>query len=81
MLLYKRIDNINTAEPSSSHIMAALCTEDRSTVHWLGGGGGCRATSQVFITQTNVNKIEDYNHLNSNQEQKFTTWEELFFCC
>jgi hypothetical protein len=57
------------------------------TVHCLGGGGGggcareirLRATTQVFITETNVYKTEDYDHLNPNHKQDITTWEELFF--
>ncbi len=48
----------------------------------LGGGGGerLRGTTQVFVTVTNVNKIQDRNHLNPNRKQRFTMWEELFFC-
>jgi hypothetical protein len=49
----------------------------------LGEGGGgekrLRAT-QVCVTGTNVNKIEVHNPLNPNYKQRFTTWEELFFC-
>jgi hypothetical protein len=44
-----------------------------------GGGAGLRAT-QVSIKETNVNKIEDFNHLNSNHKQRFTRWDDLFFC-
>jgi hypothetical protein len=50
-----------------------------------GEGRGCarenglRTTTQVFVTGTYVYKITDHYHLNPNHQQKFTTWEELFF--
>jgi hypothetical protein len=47
------------------------------------GGGGIkytRANSQVFVTGTNVNNIEDPKHFNQNHKQRFATWEGLFFC-
>ncbi len=52
--------DLHTAEPSSSH------SKNGGNVYtaWWVGGGRLRATSQVFVTRTNVNKIEDYNHLN-----------------
>jgi hypothetical protein len=54
----------------------------------FGGGGGAapekmgcalRTTTQVFVTETNVHKIEDHNHSNPNHKQELQTWEELFF--
>ncbi len=41
----------------------------------LGGGGVyeyMRATSQVLVTGTKVNSIEDHKHLNPNHKQMFT---------
>ncbi len=57
--------------------MATLCT-----LLWGGGGGVVRYIqyTQEYIIGTNVNKIEDHNHVNPNHEERFTTWEELFFC-
>ncbi len=59
--------------------MAALCTTVQYTAGGGGGGEVARST-QEYVTGTNINKLEDYNHLNSNQNQMFTTWEEMFFC-
>jgi hypothetical protein len=74
---YTWINNIYTAElfSSQSNVYTA----------WWGGGEVapekmcCRATTRVLVTETNVYKIEDHNHLNPNHRQEFTTWEELFF--
>ncbi len=53
----------------------------RQCLHCGGGGGrGRLRATQVSIKGTNVNKIEDYNHLNSNHKQQFKKWEELLFC-
>ncbi len=75
---YSLDKKIYAAELSS---LLFFIIQDGGNVYTAGGGGGAgtRAT-QVSIKGTNANKIEDYNYLNSNHKQRFTRWDDLFFC-